>query len=77
MKYLAYFESGLVRYSKVRELFNELVQISPPCKELYTKMISYEKSHTRVNLNNISKLYNDVCFKVGYGDVGKFNHSCY
>ncbi|VVC35172.1 Hypothetical protein CINCED_3A024145 [Cinara cedri] len=55
-----------------RELFNELKEMEPECKELYTSMISYEKSQSSSNtkLGSIRKLYNDTCNAFGQKDIG-------
>lgn len=58
----------------IRRLFKELNSISPSCKQLYIEMISYEQSLSSVNITQVSKLYNEVCYNLGHGDVGKFSH---
>jgi len=56
-----------------RELFNELKDIDPFCKQLYTDMISYEKSQSSsiTKIGTIRKLYNDACNTFGQKDIGK------
>lgn len=56
-----------------RELFNELKDIDPKCKDLYKCMISYEKTQTAAitKIGTIRKLYNDACNTFGTKDVGK------
>lgn len=56
-----------------RELFNELKDIEPECKQLYTSMISFEKTQSSsiTKIGTIRKLYNDACNTFGQRDVGK------
>ncbi|XP_060857109.1 U3 small nucleolar RNA-associated protein 6 homolog isoform X1 [Metopolophium dirhodum] len=55
-----------------RELFIELRDIKPECKQLYTTMISFEltQSSKITKLKTIRKLYNDVCNAFGQTDIG-------
>ncbi|XP_022172314.1 uncharacterized protein LOC111035110 [Myzus persicae] len=68
VKYLKWFKIRNT-LTAVRKLFKELIIMSPPCKHLYIEMISYEQSLTSVNLDRVSKLYNNVCCNLGQGDV--------
>lgn len=56
-----------------RELFTELKSIEPECKNLYTRMISFEKTQSSsiTKIGTIRKLYNDACNTFGQKDVGK------
>ncbi|XP_060856851.1 U3 small nucleolar RNA-associated protein 6 homolog isoform X2 [Metopolophium dirhodum] len=55
-----------------RELFVELRDIQPECKQLYTTMISLELTQNSgiTKLKTIRKLYNDVCNTFGQTDIG-------
>ncbi|XP_003242958.1 U3 small nucleolar RNA-associated protein 6 homolog isoform X1 [Acyrthosiphon pisum] len=55
-----------------RELFIELRDIQPECKQLYTTMISFELTQNSgiTKLKTIRKLYNDVCNTFGQTDIG-------
>ncbi|XP_026819187.1 uncharacterized protein LOC113557844, partial [Rhopalosiphum maidis] len=68
VKYLNFFgmNNGI---TAIRRLFKELNSISPPCKQLYVEMISYERSLSTVNVTQVSKLYNEVCYNLGHGDI--------
>lgn len=57
-----------------RELFNELKEIEPECKQLYISMISFEKSQSSsiTKLGTIRKLYNDACNTFGQKEIGKY-----
>ncbi|XP_060844936.1 U3 small nucleolar RNA-associated protein 6 homolog [Rhopalosiphum padi] len=54
-----------------RELFIELRDIKPECKQLYTTMISFEHTQNSgiTKLRTIRKLYNDVCNTFGQTDI--------
>uniref|UniRef100_A0A2H8TXJ3 U3 small nucleolar RNA-associated protein 6 n=1 Tax=Melanaphis sacchari TaxID=742174 RepID=A0A2H8TXJ3_9HEMI len=54
-----------------RELFIELRDIKPECKQLYTTMISFELTQNSgiTKLKTIRKLYNDVCNVFGHKDI--------
>lgn len=56
-----------------RELFNELKDLEPQCKNLYTSMILFEKTQSSsiTKIGTIRKLYNDACNKFGDRDIGK------
>lgn len=56
-----------------RELFNELKDVDPKCKQLYTSMIRFEKSQSSsiTKIGTVRKLYNDACNTFGKKDVGK------
>jgi hypothetical protein len=56
-----------------RELFNELKDIEPECRQLYSSMIRFEKSQSSsiTKISTIRKLYNDACNTFGKKDVGK------
>ncbi|XP_022173261.1 U3 small nucleolar RNA-associated protein 6 homolog isoform X2 [Myzus persicae] len=55
-----------------RELFIELRDIKPECKQLYTTMISFELAQNSgiTKLKTIRKLYNDLCNAFGSTDIG-------
>lgn len=55
-----------------RELFTELKTIKPECKQLYTSMISFERSQSSsiTKIGTIRKLYNDACNTFGQKDIG-------
>jgi len=57
-----------------RELFIELRDIQPECKQLYTTMISFELTQNSgiTKLRTIRKLYNDVCNTFGQTDIGGY-----
>jgi hypothetical protein len=57
-----------------RELFIELRDIKPECKQLYTTMISFEQSQNSgiTKLRTIRKLYNDVCNTFGQTDISEY-----
>lgn len=57
-----------------RELFIELRDIKPECKQLYTTMISFELAQNSgiTKLKTIRKLYNDLCNAFGSTDIGEF-----
>ncbi|XP_060845994.1 uncharacterized protein LOC132925633 [Rhopalosiphum padi] len=73
VKYLNIFgmNNGI---TAIRRLFKELNSISPSCKQLYIEMISYEQSLSSVNITQVSKLYNEVCYNLGHGDVELWAH---
>ncbi|XP_060845581.1 uncharacterized protein LOC132925184 [Rhopalosiphum padi] len=73
VKYLNIFgmDNGI---TAIRRLFKELNSISPPCKQLYIEMIAYEQSLSSVNITQVSKLYNEVCYNLGHGDVELWAH---
>ncbi|XP_025203204.1 U3 small nucleolar RNA-associated protein 6 homolog [Melanaphis sacchari] len=54
-----------------RELFIELKDIKPECKQLYTTMISFELTQNSgiFKLKTIRKLYNDLCNAFGQTDI--------
>jgi len=56
-----------------RELFVELRDIKPECKQLYTTMIAFELTQNSgiTKLKSIRKLYNDVCNNFGHRDIGE------
>ena len=57
-----------------RELFIELRDIQPECKQLYTTMISFELTQNSgtTKLKTIRKLYNNVCNTFGQTDIGEY-----
>jgi len=57
-----------------RELFTELKDIQPECKQLYLAMISFELTQDSgiTKLKTIRKLFNDVCNAFGQTDIGEF-----
>jgi len=57
-----------------RELFNELKNIKPECKQLYLTMISLELTQNSelIKLKSVRKLFNDVCNAFGQTDIGEF-----
>jgi len=56
-----------------RELFAELKNIKPECKQLYLAMITYELTQNSgiINLKAIRKLYNEVCNAFGQTDISE------
>lgn len=59
--------------TSARKVFHELITMSPPCKQLYLDMIYYEQETDFYNITQVRKLYKEVCYTLGHGDVGKYN----
>ncbi|XP_060863646.1 U3 small nucleolar RNA-associated protein 6 homolog [Metopolophium dirhodum] len=49
--------------SSARKLFDQLKNLEPQNKKLYTDMIEYEKLQQPINVSNIRNLYNVACSK--------------
>lgn len=53
-----------------RKLFNSLKKLQPPSKNLFMKMIQFERICINANHRRLRKLYEELCNTFGKEDIG-------